>query len=234
MSHLVFLAVIGLLACIQSVAGMAGFDISLQMCNSDFYTSTYWNCFRNNGYGFSVIQAAQGGNGMTSKISQCVAQAHNAGFAVSLYGWFCPYCRNQADAYSTGYNTIMNLKNQGLYPGSNYTYFYVDVEECDPDDDCFSRTPSVNQQYILDIVRGIQDAGASAAIYASPYEWNLLMGSSAWKDSRLYSLPLWYANWNNRADMSGFSAFGGWNEPHMHQFADSCSTCYNVDQDFIY
>jgi hypothetical protein len=213
---------------------MTGFDISLQMCDNAFYTSTYWNCFAKNGYGFAVIQAVQGGNGMTTKISQCVASAKNQGFALSLYGWFCPYCRGQSNAYQTGYNTIVNLKNQGLYPGKNYTYFYIDVEECDPDDDCFSRTPSVNQQYILDLVQGVKDAGASPAIYASNYEWNLLMGSASWTDSRLSSLPLWYANWNGRADMSGFSSFGGWTSPHMHQYAASCSTCYNVDQDFIY
>ena len=211
---------------------MTGFDISLQMCDNDFYTSTRWQCFAKNGYGFAVIQAIQGGNGMTTKISQCVASAANEGFALSLYGWFCPNCRGQSNAYQTAYNTIINLKNQGVYPGKNYTYFYIDVEECDPDDDCFSKTKSVNQQYVLDLVQGVKDAGASPAIYASNYEWNLLMGS--WSDSRLYNLPLWYANWNNKADMSGFSSFGGWQFPHMHQFADSCSTCYNVDQDFIY
>lgn len=213
---------------------MTGFDISLQMCNSDFSTSNLWNCFKNNGFGFSVIQAVQGGNGATANIKQCVSSAAHQGFAVSLYGWFCPNCRGQSDAYQTGYNAILNLKNQGIYPGTNYTYFYIDVEECDPDDDCFSKTPSVNQQYILDLVKGVQDGGAKAAIYASPYEWNLLMGSTSWTDSRLSSLPLWYANWNNRADMSGFSAFGGWTSPHMHQYADTNDVCYDVDLDFIY
>ena len=62
------------------------------------------------------------------------------------------------------------------------------------------------------------------------------MGSAGWS-SNMSRLPLWYASWNNQADMSGFSQFGGWPAPHMHQYADSnpgsqCST--DIDLDYIY
>jgi len=218
---------------IGAYLSLTGFDYSLQDCNSGSFSPSTYNCFKNNGFGFTVIQAVQGGNGQTQNIVNCLANAANAGFYVSLYGWFCPQCSGQSNAYNTAYNVIMSLKKKGIIPGQNYTYFYVDVEDCDPNDDCWG-THAVNRQYVIDLVRGIRAAGASPAIYASPYEWNLLMGDPNWSNPSLSSLPLWYPNWNGNDDMSGFSSFGGWTSPHMHQWADSCSVCYNVDQNFIY
>jgi len=170
---------------------------------------------------------------MTSQISNCVDQASSYGFALSLYGWFCPVCHGQSDGYSAGLSTMQTLASKGILPGRDFTYFYVDVEDCDPDDDCWLDF-ATNQQYVLDVVAGLQAGGASVGIYASPYEWQLLMGSSTWKSAALASLPLWYPNWNGNPDMSGFSPFGGWSSPHMHQWQDSSSVCYDVDQDFIF
>lgn len=95
-----------------------------------------------------------------------------------------------SDPYSTAYNAIINLKNQNIHPGVNYTYFYIDVEECDPDDDCWSTDYSVNQNYLISLVQGAQAAGASVGIYASTYEWKLLFGSDSWSSSALTPLPL--------------------------------------------
>lgn len=61
-----------------------------------------------------------------------MARARNAGLAISLYGWFCPNCAGQADAYRTARNVILDLKAKGIVPGVNYTYFYIDFEDCDP------------------------------------------------------------------------------------------------------
>lgn len=216
-----------------SCHGLVGFDISLQDCEGGFSSHSTWNCFANEGFGFAVIQAVQGGNGETTTITSCVSGASRAGMYVSLYGWFCPNCYGQSNAYNTAYNVISDLKDKGIYPGRNYTYFYIDVEECDPLDNCWDDY-ATNRQYLLDLVAGAQDAGASVAIYSSNYEWKLLFGSDSWSDPSLTALPLWYANWNNEPNMSGFSSFGGWTSPHMHQFADACpGCCANVDQDYL-
>ena len=212
---------------------LTGFDISLSDCNGQFSSDSVWSCFANSGFGFAVIESVDGGLGMTSSIYSCVQGAARNGMAVSLYGWFCPNCAGQSDAYSTAYNVITSLKSQGINPGQNYTYFYIDVEECDPTDDCWN-SYSTNQQYLLDLVSGAQAAGASVGIYSSDYEWKLLFGSDTWSNSQLTALPLWYANWNGVAGMGGWSPFGGWTTPHMHQWSDSCSgCCANVDQDYI-
>jgi hypothetical protein len=94
---------------------LKGFDMSLQMCNGGAFTPSTFQCFKNNGFGFSVIQSIQGGNGNTKNIVQCLRNAVNAGFAVSLYGWMCPRCNGQANAYQTGYNAIESLKKKGYY-----------------------------------------------------------------------------------------------------------------------
>ena len=213
---------------------LVGFDVSLADCNAAFSSPSTWGCMAKSGFGFTVIEAVDGGLGMTTHIANCVAGAAANGMFVSLYGWFCPNCSGQSNAYNTAYNVITNLKNEGIHPGVNYTYFYIDVEECDPSDDCW-QSASTNQQYLLNLVAGAQAAGASVGIYSSDYEWNLVMGSDSWSSPQLTALPLWYANWNGQAGMGGFSSFGGWTTPHMHQFADSCpGCCQNVDQDFIY
>jgi hypothetical protein len=189
------------------------------------------------GFQFAVIESVNGGLGNTANIASCIHGASSAGYYVSVYGFFCPNCRGQTDGYSAGYNAVTYLTSQGIYPYVNFTYFYVDVEECDPSDDCWQEPNyNANKQYLLNVVRGIQDAGASAGIYSSYYEWNLVFGSASWSDPALTALPLWYANWNGKADMSGFTPFGGWTSPHMHQYADSCSSCCQslVDLDFIY
>ena len=213
---------------------LRGFDISLEQCDATYNTAAAWNCLRNEGFGFAVIEAVQGGHNVTADIVACVKSAATAGFALSLYGWFCPVCRGQEDPYYTGRNAIQTLRAQGLESGRDYLYFYIDVEDCDPDDDCWLSAKE-NQDYVLSLAAGVQAAGASAAIYASPYEWNKVMGDAGWK-SNLSSLPLWYPSWNNAPDMSGFTAFGGWTVPHMHQYADtnkgsSCDT--DIDLDYI-
>ena len=231
-SIILLLAVIFFYA--NNVKGMTGFDISLQDCNGAYSSDLIWACFADSGFGFSVIESVQGGNGMTSSIKSCVGGASRNGLYVSLYGWFCPNCYGQSDAYSTAYNVIKDLKSQGIYPTQNYTYFYIDVEECDPLDNCW-QTYDVNKQYLLDLVSGAQDAGASVGIYSSDYEWKLLFGSDSWSSPNLTALPLWYANWNNVDGMGGWSPFGGWTTPHMHQYADYCyGCCGDVDLDFIY
>jgi len=163
-----------------------------------------------------------------------VIGAADNGFALSLYGWFCPNCVGQGDAYSTAKGVIEKLKSLYISPGTNYTYFYIDVEECDPSDDCWSKDKETNKQYLVNLVNGAKDGGASVGIYASPYEWNLLFGDTTWNDPAFSGLPIWYPNWNGKADLSGFEPFSGWSSnPHMHQYADHCSVCENVDLDYI-
>lgn len=234
-SHYLCWPVIGIfffVSCGHLASAMVGFDTSLQDCNDYLFHQSYWNCFANNGFQFAVLQAAQGGNGMTAKIAQCVQNAVDNGFYISLYGWFCPVCYGMEDGYSFAKKLIVDLKNIGLYPGQNYTYFYVDIEDCDPDDNCWLNY-TTNQAYVKSVVRGLQDGGASVGLYASQYEWNKLFGSVQWSDPALANLPIWYPNWNGQEDLNGFYPFGGYVTPHMHQFADSCSVCYNVDQDYI-
>ena len=185
-----FCVMVAILGWVGGSQALTGFDISKQMCEGGFTSQSLWNCFANDGYGFTVIEAINGGLGMTQTISSCVFGASNAGMYVSLYGWFCPNCRGMSDAYSTGYNTIMNLKSQSILPGVNYTYFYIDVEECDPDDDCWTDDYTTNQNYLVSLAQGAIDAGAPLGIYASPYEWKLLFGSDSWSNPTLTQLPL--------------------------------------------
>ena len=58
---------------------------------------------------------------------------------------------------------MQTLASKGILPGRDFTYFYVDVEDCDPDDDCWLDF-ATNQQYVLDVVAGLQAGGASVGL----------------------------------------------------------------------
>jgi hypothetical protein len=42
-------------------------------CNA--MSQANWDCLKNNGYDFAIVQTWQGGYGYTSRIAECVAQA---------------------------------------------------------------------------------------------------------------------------------------------------------------
>jgi GH25 family lysozyme M1 (1,4-beta-N-acetylmuramidase) len=218
-----------------SCHGLLGFDISLEQCNARYTSPEIWQCHRKEGKGFAVIEAVQGYHGVTTNIGACVQNARNNGFAVSLYGWFCPVCTGQADGYLAAKNALLQIRQQqGLVPGVNFTYFYVDVEDCDPDDDCW-QTPQQNQQYVLNLVEGVRAAGATPAIYVSSYEWKLLFGMLD-PVGNLSSLPLWWPHWDGNPTLSGFEPFAGFQSMHMKQYADSepASSCDSeIDLDYI-
>lgn|SRR3989338_6809252 len=90
---------------------LTGFDISKFDCEGGFSSYSLWNCFANEGYGFTVIEAINGGLGMTQTISSCVAGASNAGLYVSLYGW------SVLDASS-----LSSMNNQFLRGSSSSTH----------------------------------------------------------------------------------------------------------------
>ena len=188
-SNFFLISLLIVIYCFCFSSALTGFDISQQECQAGFSGLGLWECFADDGFGFAVIEAIQGGNGMTSTIQNCVSGASVSGMAVSLYGWFCPLCYGMSSGYNAAYNAINNLKAQNIYPGVNYTYFYMDVEECDPTDDCWSDY-TTNKNFLVDLVQGAQDAGASVGIYASPYEWKLLFGSDSWTNPIFDGLPL--------------------------------------------
>lgn len=216
-------------------AGLRGFDISLEQCDGPFASASVWSCFAEAGFSFVVIEAVQGSHGVAPNIISCVRLAQQAGLEVFLYGWFCPVCASQSSGSDTARDTIAALQGLGLHAGVNYsTPFWIDVENCDPYDNCWLASFDANRAYLESLVGSFTSRGALVGIYASPYEWQHLLGSSGFTDSAFSGLPLWYPAWGGKPNMSSFSSFGGWTTPAMHQYAASSDVCYSaVDLDFM-
>ena len=63
--------------------------------------------------------------------------------------------------------------------------------------------------------------GSRIGIYASRYEWSLVMGEAA----DLYSFPLWYPDYDGEPNFDSFSPFAGWTSPAIKQFQGDASVC---------
>uniref|UniRef100_A0AC34FSE6 Lysozyme n=1 Tax=Panagrolaimus sp. ES5 TaxID=591445 RepID=A0AC34FSE6_9BILA len=60
------------------------------------------------------------------------------------------------------------------------------------------------------------NAGYKIGIYTGAYAWNTICGSSYTSYS---SYPLWWANYNKKADLTtGWKNFGGWTKATIHQY----------------
>jgi len=202
----------------HGLAGNYGIDISGQDCDgSSWKSAVEFPCFASKGKDFAIIEAIQGGYGPTTSIAYCASQAHLAGLAVSLYAFMCPNCRGNNPPATVAAALVNNLKNKGV----NYTYMYIDVEQCSG---CWN-SYAANVAFLKQVISGAQSAGARIAIYSNAYEWGAVTGG----DTSFSQYPLWYAHYDGNPSFSDFAPFGGWTAPHMKQYNDHSDVgCYNA------
>lgn len=95
--------------------------------------------------------------------------------------------------------------------------FWVDVERSD-----WGSNQTWNTIFIKEIAETARaSSGAKVGIYSSHSQWQPITGDS----TALASFPLWWPTYNYQPNFDGFSAFGGWTTPYMHQYKGNINLC---------
>ena len=73
--------------------------------------------------------------------------------------------------------------------------------------------------------------GVSVGIYSNYNNWQTIVGAN-WDGVSQY--PLWWARYNGALDLTtGWTAFGGWSAPTIHQYSGDTTQCgLDIDKNF--
>uniref|UniRef100_A0AC34GF01 Lysozyme n=1 Tax=Panagrolaimus sp. ES5 TaxID=591445 RepID=A0AC34GF01_9BILA len=105
-------------------------------------------------------------------------------------------------------NTINALKAAKVQIGT----LWFDVEN----PPAWPTNVATNRKFVEDMANVAINAGYKIGIYTGAYAWNTICGSSYTSYS---SYPLWWANYNKKADLTtGWKNFGGWTKATIHQY----------------
>ncbi|KAL9644452.1 hypothetical protein ABK040_016579 [Willaertia magna] len=224
------LLLVALCCFISYSLAVLGVDMSLQQCQSASLSN--WQCLRNQGFEFAIIEAWNGGYQYNANIKKCVDDARAAGFKyVDVYAFMCPNCRGNNPA-STAVNYMLGrLHNEGV----NYGQLWVDVEQCSG---CWTGTLSQNCNYVAEAIQSAnsyfqnEGAGRKVGVYSSMYEWQQTVGTCSY----FSQYQLWYAHYDNVPNFSDSWAykFGGWSSPAIKQYYDHGPSQCGVDVDVNY
>jgi len=199
------------------VAATIGVDFSAQ--GGEGMSLSTFQCFKNSGYDFAVIQTWQGGYTWNTQIANNAADAWTAGLAhVDVYIFFCPRCFDNSDPAGVVSTVVNGLAAKGV----KYGMLWFDIEQCGG---CWNDAGS-NAQYIATGVNQAIAMGVHVGVYSSEYEWSQTVGGF----TGFSQLPQWYADWDGVESFSDNTHnFGGWTSPSMKQFTDH-GACADVDQ----
>ena len=107
---------------------------------------------------------------------------------------------------------ISYLKSHGV----DFHEFWVDVERSD-----WGSNHSWNTHFIKNCCDAAKGSAIHVGVYTSESQWQPITGNS----HELHDYDLWWATYNGEPNFDGFSSFGGWSKPYMHQYLGSQDLC---------
>jgi hypothetical protein len=186
-----------------------------------FSTSTY-QCMKNNGYSFAIIRGYCSYGGVDGNIVNNLNNARAAGLITDIYMFPC-----RGKSASAQVDQMM-----AAIPANLYGMIWIDVET-NPSSGCgWGADHAGNCNFLTETINRIKSHGKVPAIYASRYMWQTIMGSFSACPS-VASQKLWYAHYDGSPSFSDFVAFGGWTKPAIKQFQGDTTLCgAGVDKNF--
>ena len=210
-------AILILAGLIGSATCVLGVDVS------QLFTTSTFQCMKNNGYSFAIIRGYCSFGGIDTHAVQSLTNAKSAGLITDIYMF---PCRGKS---ATAQVDEMIEK----IPGNLYGMVWIDIES-NPSSGCSwsGHDANSNCQFVNDIINRIKAKGKHPGIYASAYQWQTIFGSRNACPSAA-SQQLWYAHYDNSPSFSDFSSFGGWSKPNIKQFAGDVTLCgAGVDKNY--
>ncbi|CEF61772.1 Glycoside hydrolase, family 25 and Glycoside hydrolase, catalytic domain and Glycoside hydrolase, superfamily domain-containing protein [Strongyloides ratti] len=202
-----------ILGFLQTALAVIGFDGIQPLSVSTL------QCLHKEGYRFFIARAWESSGNYDYTGIQNIKNARNAGFEyVDAYLFpclssGCAHAANQVEA------TIDKLKSSGAKIGM----LWLDIERY-----AWPANLASNRNFISAMVSKAQSMGVKVGIYSNYYNWQAIVGLDYTSHS---NLPLWWADYNGHQDYTGFTPFGGWSKPSIHQYTGDVNGGCGVDLD---
>ncbi|KAA0146913.1 hypothetical protein FNF31_01412 [Cafeteria roenbergensis] len=180
---------------------------------SALVTADQYKCLKGKGIDFSIVRAWRSYGGFDSNARASVSNAWAGGMKnVDVYLFPCT-SKSASDQVA---GTVSGMK------GVKYGQIWIDVET-NPSSGCgWGSNLAQNCAYIGQLLDAVKSHGIKPGVYASPYMWGKIAGSSCTIGK---NYPLWWADYNNVPGWPPYKAFGGWTKPAIHQFSDAGNAC---------
>jgi GH25 family lysozyme M1 (1,4-beta-N-acetylmuramidase) len=189
---------------------------------SQLFSTSVYQCFKNDGYSFVIIRGYRSGGSLDPNIHANLQNAKAAGLTPDIYMFPCrgKSADSQVDQMISGISS------------SSYGMVWIDVET-NPTSGCgWGTNHASNCEYLAEIVKRIKSHGKTPGIYASHSMWQTIMGSAT-ACAGLGGLELWYAHYDGKPSFGDFQAFGGWKTPHIKQYQGDVTLCgAGVDKNY--
>uniref|UniRef100_A0A0N5A7Z9 Glycoside hydrolase n=1 Tax=Syphacia muris TaxID=451379 RepID=A0A0N5A7Z9_9BILA len=206
-----------ILTLISTVSSKEGFDAIQAISKTTF------NCLKQNGKSFFIARIWRSSGKVDSTGIQNIVNAREAGWSdVGAYVFPCA-SSSCPSAAAQIQSAIASLKKANAV----VNYVWVDLETYGS----LWWDHTKNRQFIENMVKEIKALGYKPGIYASKTMWNTIVGSDY---KGLSSYPLWWATYNNKDSMAGYTAFGGWSTPYIHQYHGTETGPCSVSMDLNY
>uniref|UniRef100_A0A0N5BDH3 Glycosyl hydrolase family 25 n=1 Tax=Strongyloides papillosus TaxID=174720 RepID=A0A0N5BDH3_STREA len=211
-----FLTSLLILGSLQSALAVIGLDAIQTISTSTF------KCLHNEGYRFFIGRVWESVGNYDYTGMQNIKNAweggmeHVDGYLFPCLSSGCAHAANQVEA------TINKLKAEGAKIGT----LWLDIERY-----AWPADHNSNRNFITAMVNQAQSMGVTVGIYSNYNMWESIVGL----DYKAHSnLPLWWADYNGHQDYTGFTPFGGWSKPSMHQYTGTVNGGCGVSMDQTY
>jgi hypothetical protein len=184
-------------------------------------------CFQclvdNYGYSFVIIRGWQSFGAADPNCPHTIYNAWAGGMShVDVYLFPCAGLGaasqvQQLVAYLQSYNATWGT-------------IWLDIETNSSPGCGWSGDQDSNCQYIGQAIAEAQALGLAVGVYASPYMWESIPGSSCTVGADA-GVPLWYADYDGQPNFNNYQPFGGWGSPAMKQYAGTTSTSCGIGVD---
>jgi len=177
-----------------------------------------FNCFKNNGKDFAIIQIWEGGYGINQNFVGNWQKAKAAGITyVDAYAFFCNNCNGNTPA-----NICTSIKN--TLPSGFDGMVWLDIEDCNG---CWTGAAATRMIFAQAVAATCTALGLRLGVYSGNGSWGQVFGSASYDGGALKLLPLWYAHYDSNPSFSDWNniKFGGWSSPNIKQYQGSTSFC---------
>lgn len=232
--------------CLSTINARAGVDLSVST------SIDTWKCLKENySIDYTIIRLYRSIGDIDSNSANSIHSASSVGITdIGGYMFPClstsPYSKNNNITCLTAEQQVLttlkyleenniriNRDNEELTMDNKSTYInriWLDIEDEVPSK-YYDEDPSVNQQFIDDIVTTLEKFHVPVGIYTTLTYWNNIMDNI----EGYSKYPLWYPRYDGVDSMDFFSPFAGWTAAQIKQTAGDSGYCNisQVDSDYM-
>ncbi|KAK0394965.1 hypothetical protein QR680_001033 [Steinernema hermaphroditum] len=205
------------LACLFGFVATSLATIGLD--STDSISVSGFNCLHNDGYRFFLGRAWRSNGEYDYTGIQNIKNARAAGW-IYVDAYIFPCLASHCAAPG---NQVLATIDKLRAEGAQFGMLWLDIEVFD-----WPANHEHNRQVVREMVQAGESRGVKLGIYTNYNNWQSIVGATWSEFSRL---PLWWARYNGHQNYDGFSSFGGWSKPAIHQYSGDVQGGCGIDMD---